>query len=130
MREAYPDIAAAGADVLAIGTGAAFQAEHLMRNGMPFDCVIDPDANFYRAVGIGRVGPTEWLRPSVISRYVAAWKRGGRQGRVTGDWRRLSGVAIVDPDRTIRYLHRATNVGDYPAVAEIVGALPQPGAGY
>lgn len=123
MREAYPDIAAAGADVLAIGTGAAFQAEHLMRDGMPFDCVIDPDANFYAAVSIGRVGPTEWLRPSVISRYVAAWRRGGRQGRLTGDWRRLSGVAIVDSDRTIRYLHRATSVGDYPPVAELVGAL-------
>ena len=123
MREAYPDIAAAGADVLAIGTGASYQADHLMRNGMPFDCVVDPDANFYRAVGIGRVGPAEWLRPSVISRYVAAWKRGGRQGRVTGDWRRLSGVAIVDRDRTLRYLHRATGVGDYPTVAEVLGAL-------
>ena len=123
MREAYPDIAAAGADVLAIGTGASYQADHLMRNGMPFDCVVDPDANFYRAVGIGRVGPTEWLRPSVISRYVAAWKRGGRQGRVTGDWRRLSGVAIVDADRTLRYLHRATSVGDYPTVAELLHAL-------
>ncbi len=123
MREAYPDIVAAGADVLAIGTGAAYQAEHLMHHGMPFDCVIDPDANFYRAVGIGRVGPAEWLRPSVISRYVAAWKRGGRQGRVTGDWRRLSGVAIVDADRTLRYLHRATSVGDYPTVAELLHAL-------
>ena len=123
MREAYPDIAAAGADVLAIGTGAAYQAEHLMHQGIPFECVVDPDANFYRAVGIGRVGPTEWLRPSVITRYVAAWKRGGRQGRVTGDWRRLSGVAIIDRDRTLHYLHRATSVGDYPPVAEILRSL-------
>ena len=123
MREAYPDIVAAGADVLAIGTGAAYQAEHLVHHGMPFECVVDPDANFYRAVGIGRVGPTEWLRPSVIARYVRAFRRGGRQGRVTGDWRRLSGVAIVDRDRTLRYLHRATSVGDYPTVAELLHAL-------
>ena len=123
MREAYPDIVATGADVLAIGTGAAYQAEHLMNQGMPFECSVDPAANFYRAVGIGRVGPTEWLRPSVISRYVRAFQRGGRQGHVTGDWRRLSGVAIVDRDRTLRYLHRATNVGDYPPVADVLGAL-------
>ena len=123
MREAYPDIVAAGADVLAIGTGAAYQAEHLVHHGMPFECVVDPDANFYRAVGIGRVGPTEWLRPSMIARYVRAFRRGGRQGRVTGDWRRLSGVAIVDRDRTLRYLHRATSVGDYPTVAELLHAL-------
>lgn len=123
MREAYPRIVAAGADVLAIGTGAAYQAEHLMRQGMPFECVVDPDANFYRTVGIGRVGPTEWFRPSVISRYVRAFQRGGRQGRLTGDWRRLSGVAIVDRDRTLRFLHRATNVGDYPTVAEVLRRL-------
>ena len=123
MREAYPDIVAAGADVLAIGTGAAYQAEHLMKNGTPFECVVDPDANFYRTVGIGRMGPTEWLRPSVVTRYVHAIRRGGRQGRVTGDWRRLSGVAIVDRDRALRYLHRATNVGDYPPVAEVLRAL-------
>ena len=130
MREAYPDIAAAGAGVLAIGTGAAYQAEHLMDNGMPFNCVIDSDANFYRAVGIGRVGPTEWLRPTVIGRYVTAWRRGGRQGRVTGDWRRLSGVAIIGRDRTLHYLHRATSVGDYPPVAEILHSLQQRGASY
>ena len=123
MREAYPDIVAAGADVLAIGTGAAYQAEHLMAQGMPFECLVDPEANFYRTVGIGRVGPTEWLRPSVIARYVQAFRRGGRQGTVTGDWRRLSGVAIVEADRTLRYLRRATTVGDYPPVAELRRAL-------
>ncbi len=123
MREAYPEIVATGATVLAIGTGAGFQADHLMAQGLPFECVLDPDANFYTAVGIGRVGPTEWFRPSVLRRYVRAFQRGGRQGRVTGDWRRLSGVAIVDRDRTLRYLHRATNVGDYPTVAEVLRAL-------
>ena len=123
MREAYPEIVAAGANVLAIGTGAAYQAEHLMRDGMPFECGVDSEANFYRAVGIGRVGPTEWLRPSVVTRYMRAFRRGGRQGRVTGDWRRLSGVAIVDRDRTLRSLHRATNVGDYPPVADVLRAL-------
>ncbi len=94
-----------------------------MQNGMPFECAVDPEANFYRAVEIGRVGPTEWLRPSVITRYVRALQRGGRQGRVTGDWRRLSGVAVVERDRTLRYLHRATNVGDYPPVAEVLRAV-------
>ena len=127
MREAYPDIVTAGAGVLAIGTGAGFQADHLMRDGMPFECVIDPDANFYTTVGIGRVGPAEWLRPSVIRRYVTAWRRGGRQGRVTGDWRRLSGVAIVDPDRGLRYLFRATSVGEYPPVADVLRSLTATG---
>ena len=68
MRESHPAIVAAGADVLAIGTGAAYQAAHLMRDGMPFECVVDAEENFYTAVGIGRVGPAEWFRPSVMAR--------------------------------------------------------------
>ena len=87
-----------------------------MKGGTPFECVVDPDANFYRTVGIGRlddrVAPAEWLWPSVVAKYVHAIRRGSRPGRVTGDWRRLSGVAIVERDRTLRYPHRATNVRD------------------
>ena len=69
------------------------------------------------------MAPAEWLRPSVVAKYVHAIRRGGRQGRVTGDWRWLSGVAIVERDRTLRYLHRATNVGDYPPVTDVLHAL-------
>ena len=72
MREAYSAIEAAGAGVIAIGTGAGWQAEHLMAEGMPFECLVDPEANLYRALGIGRVGLGEWLRPSTIRRYMAA----------------------------------------------------------
>ena len=123
MREAAPAIAALGARVVIVGTGAAWQAERLMAEGMPFECLVDPDANLYRALGIGRVGLGEWLRPSTIRRYVRAFRRGGRQGRITGDWRRLSGVAVVDPDRRVRWAHIADGVGDYPTVDAVLEAL-------
>ena len=72
MREAHPAIDAAGADVIAPGTGAGWRAKHLMAEGMAFECLVDPEANLYRALGIGRVGLGEWLRPSTIRRYMAA----------------------------------------------------------
>lgn len=39
-----------------------------------------------------------------------------RLGRVTGDPRRLSGVAIVDPERRVRWLYRSRVLGDYPPI--------------
>lgn len=125
MREAHPRIEELGAHVIAVGTGAGWQAERLMADGMPFECLVDPEANVYQALGIGRVGVTEWLKPATIRRYVAAFRRGGRQGRLTGDWRRLSGVAIVGSDRTLVWQHRARGVGDYPPVDELLRALSQ-----
>jgi hypothetical protein len=126
--EAYPEIERLGAGVLAVGTGADYQARHLMEHGLqgrvvPFPLVVDPDANLYRALDIGRVGWSHWLRRDVASRYVRAWRGGARPGRITGDARRLSGVAIVDPDRRLRYVHRSASVGDYPPVAELLAVL-------
>lgn len=126
MREAHAAIAGAGADLLVVGTGAAYQAAHLMEVGYPAQCLVDPDAHLYTALGIGRVGLGEWLKPSVMRRYVSAARRGSRQGRVTGDWRRLSGVAIVDVDRTLRYRYAAGEVGEYPPVDEVMAALRRP----
>ncbi len=123
MREAEPEIRARDADVVIVGTGAGWQAERLMADGYPFECLVDPEANLYRELGIGRVGPTEWLRPSTLGRYARAFGRGGRQGKVTGDWRRLSGVAIVDPERRVRWSHLASGVGDYPTVGTVLDAL-------
>jgi hypothetical protein len=126
--EAYPEIQRLGADAIAVGTGADFQARRLMEQGfrgraVPFPLLVDPAANLYRALGFGRIGWTHWLRPDVVGRYVRAWRRGTRPGRVTGDARRLSGVAVVDPDRRVRYLSRSTTVGDYPPVAELLRVL-------
>ena len=125
MREAHTDIEALGARVIAVGTGAGWQAERLMADGMPFECLVDPDATLYQALGIGRVGLGEWVKPATIRRYVAAFRRGGRQGRITGDWRRLSGVALINPNRTLSWLYRAGGVGDYPSVDEVLGMLAE-----
>ena len=123
MREAETAIRALAVDVVIVGTGAAWQAERLMADGYPFACLVDPEANLYRELGIGRVGFTEWLRPSTVRRYARAIGRGSRQGTVTGDWRRLSGVAIIDPDRRVRWTYLASGVGDYPTVATVLDAV-------
>lgn len=120
MREVTAELEALDTGLIVIATGAAWQAERLMAAGYPAECLVDPDANLYRALRIGRVGFGEWFRPSTIRRYLAAFRRGSRQGRITGDWRRLSGVALIDPDRGVRWAHIAEGVGDYPSIPEVL----------
>jgi hypothetical protein len=123
VREAHPAIDAAGARVIAVGTGADYQARQLMADGMPFSCLIDPEQRLYRALGLGRVTWRTFLRPATYWSYVRAWSRGARQGAVTGDTRQLSGVAVIDADGRLRWLHASGTVGDYPPVESVIAAV-------
>jgi AhpC/TSA antioxidant enzyme len=129
VREAHPEIERLGAGVIAVGTGAAYQAQHLMDSGMPFPCLVDQDARLYAALGIGRIEWHEWLKPGVWRNYLDALRRGSRPGRVTGDPRRLSGVAIIDPSRHVRWLYRSQVPGDYPPIGSVLDALRSTPAG-
>jgi hypothetical protein len=123
VREAYPAIDALGARVAAVGTGADFQARRLMDDGTPFPCLVDPEALLYRVLGLGQVGPRLLLKPSTYANYWRAWRRGARQGRVTGDPRRLSGVAILDAESRLRWRYVATTIGDYPPIPRVLEEL-------
>jgi hypothetical protein len=123
VREAYPAILKLGARAVAVGTGAEFQARRLMDGGVPFPCLVDPDAALYGALGIGRVGLRAILDPAMYRNYWRAWRRGSRQGGLTGDPRRLSGVAIVDADGRLRWRRVALTIGDYPPVSAVLDQL-------
>jgi alkyl-hydroperoxide reductase/thiol specific antioxidant family protein len=125
VREAHPQIERLGVRVIAVGTGAAYQARHLMSTGTPFPCLVDPDARLYAALGLGRIDWWEWLRPSVWQNYGRAIRRGTRPGRITGDPQRLSGVAFIETERRVRWLYRSRVPGDYPPIATVLGVLRQ-----
>lgn len=122
LREAHPDIVALGAGAVAVATGADYQARALMSEGLPFPALLDPDKNLYRALGIERIPWDQWLRLSTWTRYLGSLRR-ARQGRLTGDIFQAPGVVVLDAERTIRYLHRGTTLGDYPSLPEILDAL-------
>jgi hypothetical protein len=125
----YPAIEALGVRVVAVATGADFQARRLMDQGSPFPCLVDPNAALYRVLGIGRVGLRVAFDPSTYANYWRAWRRGARQGRITGDPRRLSGVAVVDAEGRLRWRYVASTIGDYPPIARVLDELRRrPGA--
>jgi hypothetical protein len=122
LREAQPEITALGAGVLAVATGADYQARRLMAEGLPFTALVDPDKQLYRALGIERIAWDQWIRPSTWRRYLRSVGR-ARQGRLTGDLLQAPGVAILEPPGTLRWLHRGRTLGDYPTLDEILAAL-------
>ena len=111
---------ALGARVVAVGTGSAAQARRLMDTGTPFLCLVDPGENIYRALGLLRVDWRTALHPATYRNYWRAWRRGARQGKVTGDPHQLSGVALVDGDGRLRWRHVSRTIGDYPAPADVM----------
>ena len=123
MREAHPAIEALGARVVAVGTGSAAQARHLMDTGTPFPCLVDAEQRLYRALGLRRVALRTLVDPATYLNYWRAWRRGARQGSVTGDPRQLSGVALLDADGRLRWRHVSRTIGDYPPLPDVLAAL-------
>jgi AhpC/TSA antioxidant enzyme len=116
-------MAALGARVIAVGTGSAEQARQLMADGMPFPCLLDPERRLYGALGLRRVSARTLLDPATYTNYWRAWRRGSRQGKVTGDPRQLSGVAILDAEGRLRWRHVSRTVGDYPPLRAVLAEL-------
>ena len=123
MRGAHAAIEALGAHVIAVGTGSAPQARRLMDRGTPFPCFVDADMRLYRALDLRRVGLSTVLDPATYLNYWRAWRRGARQGDVTGDPRQLSGVALLDADGRLRWRHVSRTIGDYPPLPDVLAAL-------
>ena len=123
MREAHPEIQALGAQVVAVGTGSLDQARRLTETGTPFPCLVDAERHLYRLLGLRRVGLSTVLDPATYRNYWRGWRRGARQGRVTGDPRQLSGVAVLDAEGRLRWRHVSRTVGDYPPLAGVLAAL-------
>lgn len=127
LREARGEISEAGVGIIGVATGAAFQARDLMSRGIDFPLLVDPERELFEALGLEHIAWHRWFAPSTWIKYVRG-ARGARQGAFTGDLRQSPGVAIIEPDRTIRYLHRGITLGDYPPLAEVLAAVKGDGA--
>lgn len=123
MRESHQAIEAAGAGVIAVGTGSVAQARRLMETGTPFPCLVDSQQRLYRLLGLRRIGVTTLLDPATYVNYWRAWRRGFRQGKITGDPRQLSGVAVIDADGRLRWRYASKTVGDYPPLMDVVAEV-------
>ena len=90
---------------------------------MPYPCLVDPQRRLYQALRIRRMGLTDFFNLQGWRNYLRAFRRGARQGWMTGDPRQLPGVAVLDARAGVRFLHRGEALGDYPPLSEALDQL-------
>ncbi|MHB8466585.1 MAG: AhpC/TSA family protein, partial [Acidimicrobiales bacterium] len=123
MRQAYPDISALGAQVVAVSVGAPFQAEALMADGMPFPLLIDAERRVTFALGMKR-SFFRALDPRGVWRYLKVMLRGHRPHRVVRvGLLQMPGVAILASDGRPLTVHRGRFEGDYPPLEAVLRQL-------
>ena len=128
MQRYYQAIRGRGAEVVGICQGTAEEtAEFRRAAGVTFPCVGDPAKRSYEAYGLGRGNVWQIFVEPILPGIQTLWA--GYRFDVRGtlrphsDWYQLPGVAIVDTDGVVRYLHRGHHPGDIPSPADLLAAL-------
>ncbi|MFV1999879.1 MAG: AhpC/TSA family protein [Acidimicrobiia bacterium] len=130
LAAAYPQIVADGGDVIGVAPAASYQATHLMETSVPFELLLDKHHNLAQRIELGR--QSLWRFTFNIKawwKYLKAFLRHHRQGRVTQKYSVLPAIMVVSPNGDVTYLHRGTSIADYPPLATVLGKLKAQVAG-
>lgn len=123
LRERHDEIVGAGGGVIAVAGAAPYQARHLMENGVPFPCLLDPEHRLFGALDLDRIPWRAWLWPRTYAGYLRG-ARHARQGRISwGNTLQRPGVAVLDGGGRLGWVHRGETLGDYPPVSEVMEQL-------
>lgn len=128
MREAYPEIQAAGAEVVLV-TMADPAGLHAFKERwqLPFVCLADPGQEAYRAYQCPRGGLLDVAGPAMWGRAIKALFRHGA-GLVHGDPMQLPGSFVIDREGILRFVHRSRHSADWAApdqILSVLGTLPK-----
>jgi hypothetical protein len=129
VQEHHAEIRARGAEVLAVAQGSGDEAARYCRMAkIGYPCLGDPDKGLYRLFSLPRDG---WWNvtvkpfleePGIALRRI---RRASLKGSMMthSDVLQLGGIAIVDAEGIVRYLHRSARTDDYPPTSEVLAAL-------
>lgn len=123
IREAYPEIQAAGAEVVLVTMDEPSRVQAFKeRWKLPFLCLSDPGRTGYRAFQCPRgnwfavAGPLMWWRATKsLLRHGA--------GLVRSDPWQLPGTFIIDRQGTLQFVHRSRHSADWASPDQLLGAL-------
>lgn len=127
MREEHPRFDDAGARLATVFMGPPPSVGDFCRDrDVPFDCFADPDRSGYRAFGLARGSPRQWLVGGGVIKGTARLLRKGVAAGLpdTGqDVRQLPGTFVVARGGTVRLAHYNRDSSDDPPVELLLGAL-------
>lgn len=93
------------------------------RTQSPHKFACDPGARLYEEFGIKKGGPNQLYGPQTWSRAIEAVKKGNRQGRFIGDFRRLPGDFVIAQNGDIAFQYRGKTSADNASLKDIDAAL-------
>lgn len=124
MRDAHDKILAAGAGIVAIGTGNAKHARHFVEEeNIPFPVLVDDDAEAAHAASVKRGSTWNVLGPKTYGDSFRTWRRGHKIHMAGKRVFQLGATFVVGPGDTIRYEHIDQTTVDHAPLDEVFAAL-------
>ncbi|HWB78005.1 MAG TPA: peroxiredoxin-like family protein [Nannocystaceae bacterium] len=121
-----PELVALGIAVVFVGNGAAqFIDGFVERNGLagqPIEIVTDPSCESFAALALER-RKSAMLSPRAAANALRARLAGYGQTGIEGAGFQQGGIALVDTDGSLRYLHRDRTLGDHAPTSDVVDAV-------
>jgi alkyl hydroperoxide reductase subunit AhpC len=124
LRRQYPDLRAAGGEVLAICFDTLERAERYAREQeMPFPLLADPERRVYRAYGLEQGALWRFLVPRVLLGALRMVESGRQLQRPHEDPLQLGGDFVVDPAGLLALVHPCQDPTDRPPPATLMNTV-------
>jgi hypothetical protein len=124
LRRFYPEIRAAGGEVLLVCFDTAERAERYAREQeLVFPLLVDPERRVYRAYGQEPGSIWRFLMPKVVVGTVQMMQGGRQLQRPHEDPLQLGGDFVIDPTGLLALVHPCQDPTDRPPAATLVAAV-------
>jgi peroxiredoxin len=125
LRGHYDEITAAGAEVVAVGTGDERYAKAFVADeNVPFPVLVDDDAAAASAAVVRNVNPVALLfAPGSLKGAWGAHRSGFRQRSSGPRVTQLGATFVLGPGSTVRYSHLDANTADHAPMGEVLASL-------
>jgi peroxiredoxin len=124
LRDAYPDIVAKGADVVAIGTGdVGYAKAFVVEEVIPFTVLVDDDGDAAAVASIRRSGPLALMAPRTWANSRQAWRDGFRVHKSGKRVMQLGATFVVGPGSRVAYAHVDAHSSDHAPLGEVLAAI-------
>jgi peroxiredoxin len=124
LRDTYDEIRAAGADVVAVGTGNQRYAKRfVVDESIPFPVLVDDHAEAARAASVNKGSIPNILTPSTYRDSIGTWKRGHKIHKSGRRVLQLGATFVIGPGDRVHYEHIDATTTDHAPLDEVFAAL-------